>query len=144
MGLIKWSVVVSVIAGLGYYLSSTGENPAKPDIKDGWFGRGEQRPDDTNITEFRINITDAVISDLKRRLDTTRLGEDLENNANFHYGVNTATLQNVLDYWRGEYDWRKHEAILNQFPQFKTQIEGIDVHFLRVKPKSKGISIGLD
>ena len=45
-------------------------------------------------------------------------------------------MKKIVEYWRNTYDWRKQEAELNKFPQFKTNIEGIDIHFLRVKPKS--------
>ena len=140
MGLIKIAVIVGVVAGVAY-LCGLGQAPVRPEIKDGWYGRGQQKPDDTSIREFKVNVPEQVLTDLQQRLKTARLGEDLENNANFIYGTNVATMKNILEHWKTKYDWRKHEKIINQFPQFKTQIEGIDVHFMRVKPKSKGKSI---
>lgn len=54
---------------------------------------------------------------------------------NFEYGFNTAFLQKVLDYWMNSYNWRKRENHLNTFPQFKTNINGLNIHFIHLKPK---------
>jgi microsomal epoxide hydrolase len=72
---------------------------------------------------------------LKDRLKSARIGhEQLEDVPDFSYGFNLQTLRKYHDYWLNKYDWRKHEAELNAFPQFKTQIEGLQVHFIHVKP----------
>ena len=134
--MLKWAVIVAMVAG-GVYLSGWGQTLPRPDITDGWYGRGKQKPDNTEIKEFKINVPDEILTDLKQRLNNARFGEDLENNENFYYGMNVATMKNIVAHWKDKYDWRKHEKLLNQFPQFKTQIEGIDVHFIRVKPKVK-------
>ena len=47
-------------------------------------------------------------------------------------------MEKVLKYWKEEYDWRAQEKVINQFPQYKTRIEGINVHFWRVKPQAPG------
>lgn len=53
----------------------------------------------------------------------------------FHYGTNTEILRDILTYWKDEFDWRKIEgAINNVLPQYKTQIDGLDIHFAHVKP----------
>lgn len=57
-----------------------------------------------------------------------------EDVPDFTYGFNLKTLQKYRDHWLNNYDWRKHEAELNAFPQFTTQIEGLRIHFLHVKP----------
>lgn len=88
---------------------------------------------DTSIRPFKINVPHEVLLDLKRRLDNTRF-EDTVEDSKFLYGFNPNYLRKLVDYWRKEYDWKEQEDILNQFPQFKTRIEGIDVHFLHVKP----------
>ncbi|CAL1260815.1 unnamed protein product [Larinioides sclopetarius] len=107
------------------------------DFDEGWFGRGP-RPkgysaDTKTIRPFRIHISDDVLTDLRDRLEKARYEPPLEG-ANFSYGFNSNYLQSVVKYWKTEYDWRKHEEQLNKYPHFKTQIEGIDVHFVHVKP----------
>lgn len=71
--------------------------------------------------------------DLKERLAKTRYVTPLED-SQFNYGFPGTELRKVVDYWRTKYDWRKEEAKLNAYPQFLTQIEGLDVHFIRVRP----------
>ncbi|KAG0710919.1 Juvenile hormone epoxide hydrolase 1 [Chionoecetes opilio] len=76
------------------------------------------------------------LDDLKARLALPlRLTPALEN-ANFTYGFTAATLDKVVRHWRTKYDWKKREARLNTFPHFKTQIEGLDIHFLKAAAKA--------
>ena len=81
------------------------------------------------ITPFKINVPDNVLSDLKRRLASARFADEYAG-ADWNYGTNLAFLQELVTYWRDKYDWRAHERRLNQFAQFKTTIDGIDVHFV--------------
>ncbi|XP_031417830.2 epoxide hydrolase 1-like [Clupea harengus] len=67
------------------------------------------------------------------RLDQTRQVEGLDDTC-FHYGFNPAYLQTVVSHWRNQFDWQKQVEVLNQYPHFKTKIEGLDVHFLRCRP----------
>ncbi|CAG2183709.1 unnamed protein product, partial [Oppiella nova] len=68
-----------------------------------------------------------------QRLESARYVEPIAG-TQFNYGFNGDYLKKIVDYWRNTYDWRKYESQLNQFPQYKTQINGIDVHFIHVKP----------
>ena len=102
-----------------------------------WWGPGEKKDDDVTIKPMTIKIPDADIKDLKRRLEATRFGSDLEDGT-FEYGFQTEFMKTVREHWVKKFDWRKQEAILNQFNHFTTQIEGIDVYFMRVLPKKKG------
>ena len=86
------------------------------------------------IAEFTIDIPDADIEDLKRRLDLTRWPDQIPG-TDWRYGAKTEYIRSLCDYWRNQYDWRKHEARLNRFPQFKTEIAGIDIHFVHVQSK---------
>ena len=86
------------------------------------------------ISEFTIDIPDADIEDLKRRLDRTRWPDQIPG-TEWRYGAKTEYIRSLCDYWRNQYDWRKHEARLNRFPQFKTEIAGIDIHFVHVQSK---------
>jgi pimeloyl-ACP methyl ester carboxylesterase len=85
-------------------------------------------------TPFTINIDQPVLDDLKQRLQQTRWTDEPAN-AGWSYGTNPAYLRELVDYWLHTYDWRKQEAALNQFPQFKTTIDGIGIHFIYVRGK---------
>ena len=91
----------------------------------------------SQITPFEINISDDQINDLKQRLANTRWPEK-ETVDDWTQGIPLAYLQEVCAYWGKEYDWRDREVKLNRFPQFKTNIEGLDIHFIHVKSPEPG------
>ncbi|XP_066467764.1 epoxide hydrolase 1 isoform X1 [Tiliqua scincoides] len=128
---ILWAVVLGAII----YLYITKKKEDTLSMGDGWWGRG-QKPDseeDTAIHPFKVEASEAEINDLHRRLDQARFTEPLEDSY-FRYGFNHNYLKKVVSYWRNEFNWKKQVEVLNTFPQFKTKIEGIDIHFLHVKP----------
>jgi pimeloyl-ACP methyl ester carboxylesterase len=86
----------------------------------------------TAITPFRIEATDAQLDDLRRRLQATRWAEP-ETVDDWSQGIPLAYLRDVCAYWAEKYDWRAREARLNAFPQFKTPIDGLGIHFLHVR-----------
>lgn len=88
--------------------------------------------DSTEIRPFRIDIPQAELDDLHRRLAATRWPDELPG-VGWSYGTPTAYLQGIADYWRTTFDWREREAELNAFPQFTTTIDGQNVHFLHVR-----------
>jgi microsomal epoxide hydrolase len=81
---------------------------------------------------FRISIPDEDLDDLRRRLAATRWPSEVPG-AGWTRGVPLDYLKDLAEYWRTEYDWRAAEAALNRFPQFVTEIDGADVHFLHVR-----------
>jgi len=83
----------------------------------------------TAITPFRINVPDSAIADLRQRLSLTRLPDQLDG-VSWEYGTDLEYLKALLDYWRTEFNWRAQEELLNQFSQFKTTIDNIDLHFV--------------
>ncbi|MFY0578628.1 epoxide hydrolase family protein [Cystobacter fuscus] len=89
-------------------------------------------PSTPQVTPFRVSIPQAALNDLKRRLAATRWPER-ETVNDWSQGVPLAKAQALIAYWRDRYDWRKFEARLNAFPQFRTQIDGLGIHFLHVK-----------
>ncbi|XP_061781272.1 epoxide hydrolase 1 [Nerophis lumbriciformis] len=104
--------------------------------EDGWWGVGPV-PDgeqDSSIQPFMVTTSDAELQDLHGRIDQTRPVPSLED-SQFHYGFNSKYLEEVVSYWRNHFDWRRQVDKLNQYPHFKTNIEGIDVHYVHVKPK---------
>jgi pimeloyl-ACP methyl ester carboxylesterase len=86
------------------------------------------------IRPFRVNMPEAALADLRQRLSQTRL-PDKETVADNSQGVPLKTVQQLLSYWRSEYDWRKVEARLNAVPNFITEIDGLDIHFIHVRSK---------
>jgi pimeloyl-ACP methyl ester carboxylesterase len=85
-----------------------------------------------NTTPFSIEVSQAVLDDLQTRLKNTRWTDEPAG-ANWNYGINPIYLKELVQYWQNGYDWRKQEAMLNQFPQFQTTIEDVHIHFLYVK-----------
>lgn len=96
--------------------SSTAENPA-------------------GIVSFKIHVDDAVLIDLRDRLARARFADEIPD-VGWDYGTNLAYLKDLVTYWRGKYDWRAQERQLNQFDQFKTQIDGVNVHFIHQRSKN--------
>ena len=92
------------------------------------------RAQDQEIRPFRVEIKDPVLADLKERLAHTRWPDEVDG-ANWDYGVPLGYLRELTEYWSTQYDWRKHEAELNAFPQFVTSIDGLDIHFLHIRSK---------
>ena len=90
--------------------------------------------EDTTIRPFRVNIPDAAIADLRRRIQATRW-PTAELVTDRSQGVQLATLRALARYWATEYDWRKAEARLNALPQFTTTIDGVEIHFIHVKSR---------
>jgi pimeloyl-ACP methyl ester carboxylesterase len=88
----------------------------------------------TGIKPFRINVPQADIVDLRRRLRETRWPEK-ETVADPSQGPQLARLQELVRYWANGYDWRKAEAKLNALPQFTTNIDGVDIHFIHVRSR---------
>jgi pimeloyl-ACP methyl ester carboxylesterase len=86
----------------------------------------------SQITPFRIEISQDRLDDLRRRLDATRWPAALPGD-DWSTGVPTAWLRELVDHWRLGYDWRAAEAELNRFPQFTTVIDGQRIHFLHVR-----------
>ncbi len=86
----------------------------------------------TDIRTFQVDIPEAELAELRRRIGATRLpSQELVEDRS--QGVQLATIQELARYWATDYDWRKAEAKLNALPQFTTQIDGVEIHFIHVK-----------
>jgi len=93
-----------------------------------------QASDASSIRPFHYRASDAELEDLRRRVVATRFPEK-ETVADFSQGVPLATMLKLARYWGTEYDWRKVEARLNAVPNFMTEIDGLDIHFIHVRSK---------
>ncbi|KAK47982.1 multidrug MFS transporter [Caballeronia jiangsuensis] len=90
--------------------------------------------DKTAIRPLRVHVPDAQLADLKRRVKSTRWPER-ETVTDASQGVQLATMQKLARHWATDYDWRKVEARLNAVPNFVTEIDGLDIHFIHVRSK---------
>jgi pimeloyl-ACP methyl ester carboxylesterase len=80
-------------------------------------------------TPFRINVSEAVLSDLRDRLARTRW-PDQPQDAGWSMGTDLAYMKRLVQHWQHRYDWRKHEALLNALPQFTAEVDGVELHFV--------------
>src|SRR5436309_8071014 len=88
----------------------------------------------TELKPFRVDIPGEALDDLRRRIAATQWPEK-ETVADQSQGVPLATMRELARYWATTYDWRKCEARLNALPQFITEIDGLDIHFIHVRSK---------
>jgi pimeloyl-ACP methyl ester carboxylesterase len=86
----------------------------------------------TEIRPFHVDVPDEALEDLRRRIAATNWPEQ-ETVADLSQGVPLATIQKLARHWATEYDWRRCEASLNALPQFITEIDGLDIHFIHVR-----------
>jgi pimeloyl-ACP methyl ester carboxylesterase len=90
--------------------------------------------DNAAIRPFRVSVPEAELTDLRRRITATKFPER-ETVNDMSQGVPLATVEKLARYWATEYDWRKVEARLNALPQFISEIDGLDIHFIHVRSK---------
>ncbi|XP_020773829.1 epoxide hydrolase 1 [Boleophthalmus pectinirostris] len=129
-------LLAAVLGALLFFVVNKWREPEVLKTEDKWWGVGD-RPDgqeDTTIRPFRLSTSDAELEDLHQRMDQTRPVPSLHN-SQFNYGFNSEHLQKVISYWRNDFDWRKQVEKINQYPHFKTNIDGLDVHYVHVKPQ---------
>jgi pimeloyl-ACP methyl ester carboxylesterase len=102
----------------------------------GLFLAPDATAQDPSIRPFKVDIPQAALDDLRRRITATRW-PDKETIADRTQGARLAELQELVRYWGSGYDWRKLEAKLNTLPQFVTTIDGVDIHFIHVRSRHK-------
>ena len=94
----------------------------------------QQGTDNTAIRPFQVNIPEAELTELRRRINATRWPEN-ETVSDSSQGVQLATMQKLARYWATDYNWRNCEAKLQALPHFVTEIDGLDIHFIHVRSK---------
>src|SRR3954467_7104547 len=85
-----------------------------------------------DIRPFRVDVPEAALTDLRRRVAATRWPEQ-ETVTDQSQGVPLATIQELAHHWATDYDWRRCEETLNALPQYVTEIDGLDIHFVHVR-----------
>jgi len=94
----------------------------------------QQSSEKNAIRPFHVTVPEAELTELRRRINATKW-PDRETVTDASQGVQLATIQALARYWETEYDWRKIEAKLSALPQFVTEIDGLDIHFIHVRSK---------
>jgi microsomal epoxide hydrolase len=117
-----WSILALALVAGG--TSSPGLAAGQPD-------------DDEAVRPFTIAVPDAVLDDLRDRLARTRFPDEIEG-AGWDYGTNRGYLRELVTYWRDTFDWRAQERRLNAFDQYKTRIDGLDLHFVHQRSPEPG------
>ncbi len=86
----------------------------------------------TSIEAFHVRVDDAVLQDLRHRLERTRLPDQIEGTG-WEYGIPIDYLRELVEYWRDTYDWREQEARLNSFEHYRTSVDGQGIHFIHAR-----------
>ncbi|MGX5185475.1 epoxide hydrolase family protein [Streptomyces avermitilis] len=115
---------------------SFGLFPAHPAAAATATGSGPDASARGSIRPFRVHVPQNDLADLHRRITATRWPDE-ETVTDQSQGVPLATMKKLARYWASDYDWRKAEARLNTLPQFITEIDGLDIHFIHVRSKHK-------
>ncbi len=84
------------------------------------------------VQPFKVEIPDSVLDDLKARLERTRWPDELPG-AGWDYGSNLDYVKELVEYWRTKFDWRAQEHLINSFSHFKTEVDGLDIHYILEK-----------
>lgn len=87
-----------------------------------------------SLTPFRIDVPDSILDDLQARLNNTRMASGMAK-AGWDYGTSPVYLDDLIDYWRKEFNWRKQENYLNTFNQFRAEMDGVGIHFIHERGK---------
>lgn len=108
-----------------------------------YWGPGSPSAMDTSVRPFKIDYGMDVIEEMRQQMSDKAIAKlrDPMEGTTFNFGMNTKYLKTIVKYWRDDYlpKWTdKHQVFLNKFPQFKTKIQGLDIHFIHIKAAKKG------
>lgn len=87
-----------------------------------------------HVQSFTVNVAQSILDDLRERLSRTRWPDEVQG-AGWDYGTNLDYLKSLVDYWQNTFNWRKQEVKLNQFTQFRAEIDGFGIHFIHERGK---------
>ncbi|XP_043286276.1 juvenile hormone epoxide hydrolase 2-like [Venturia canescens] len=107
-----------------------------PELPEIWWGPGSEEKSDTSIRPFKISFSQEDITDLRSRLKRTRQFPAALEGTGWSYGVDGSYLPIILQHWYEKYDFAKREAYLNRYPQFLTNVQGLDIHYVHAKPQN--------
>ena len=126
--------LVSSVAGRAFAASADGPATLAATDTESQPQKESTVLDNTAIRPFHFEAPEADLTDLRRRISATKWPER-EQVTDASQGVQLATMQKLAQYWGSEHDWRKCEAKINAVPNFITEIDGLDIHFIHVRSK---------
>lgn len=100
------------------------------------YSQTKKTPSMKNVTEFKVQVSQQVLNDLKNRLQNTRWPGEAEGSG-WNFGTSETYLRTLVRYWITDYDWHKQELLLNKYPQYIATVNGVKVHFQYIKGKGK-------
>ncbi|XP_072746900.1 juvenile hormone epoxide hydrolase 2-like [Anoplolepis gracilipes] len=124
----------SVVYALIRYYSKKTKLPEK--LSEIWWTPGTEHSIDDDIRPFEIVFSEELVKNLKYRLKHIRFLTPPLKDVAWNYGTNTDALRKLLDYWADDYNFQERQKFMNQYPHFKTNIQGLDIHFISVKPNN--------
>ncbi|KAG7202385.1 hypothetical protein KM043_018702 [Ampulex compressa] len=127
------AVLVLITSGVYIYFFPSSEVEV-PQLPETFWGPEKYRAASTEIRPFKINVSKSVIDDLNQRLDMSRTYVEPLEDAKWTYGISSTYFKTILEYWRSKYNWEEREKLLNKYPQFITNIQGLNIHFYHIKP----------
>ena len=84
------------------------------------------------IKPFKLNVSDDILREIVRKVENYPWHE-MPNDEGWDYGTNLNYMKDISKYWVNKFDWKKHEAKINNFSNFTTKVDGIDIHFIKEK-----------
>ncbi|KAJ8667313.1 hypothetical protein QAD02_008975 [Eretmocerus hayati] len=127
---------ISLAVAAVFLLPSTPPKP--PKLTNKYWGPGQEparTAGDDAVRPFKIKFDQQMVQDLRNRLRNIRTLQPPLENVNWTYGVSSTSMLPIVDYWMSKYDFDTREAHLNRYPQYITNIQGLDIHFYHIKPK---------
>ena len=121
------ALLLALVSGDATGLAQTSQPPSNAAARGGSTGRDA-------IVPFKIQVPEETLRDLKARLARTRFPDEIPGTG-WDYGTDLAYLKSLVAYWRDRFDWRAQERKLNEFDQYKTTIDGLEIHFIHQKSK---------
>ncbi|XP_063372935.1 juvenile hormone epoxide hydrolase-like [Cydia amplana] len=128
-------LLASPFLGFMYVLFLKSPPPLPAMDGQAWWGPKLQAKQDTSVRPFIVQFTAPMVHDLKERLKNHRKWTPPLENVGFEYGFNSKQLDSWVSYWAEKYNFTERERFFNKFAQFKTNIQGLDIHFIRIKPE---------
>ncbi|KAL0811072.1 hypothetical protein ABMA28_010343 [Loxostege sticticalis] len=134
--------ILAVILSVYFLLPSSPPPLPKLDYEAWWGPENLKTKQDTSIKPFKIKFDNALVKELRDRLKLRPTFPPPLQDVGFEYGFNSKTLETWIQYWAKDYNFAEREAFFNQYPHFKTNIQGLDIHFVRVTPQvPKGVQL---
>ncbi|XP_048007078.1 juvenile hormone epoxide hydrolase-like [Leguminivora glycinivorella] len=137
MVIISLIILFLMIGAAGWMFWFWNNDPCPPLDPQEWWGPELEGKMDTSVRPFEVKFSEEMIADLKHRLLNTRTPPPPLEGAAFQYGFNSLHLNSWKKYWIETYNFTERERFFNQFQQFKTNVQGLEIHFIWVRPKAQ-------